>query len=264
MEIALVRAIMRLDAASKRDMSLVDRLNEWYDTKSKLESAERGWKFGPSNLGDCLRKSAHILAGVPQDPLPPETARIFELGRQRGDALEAASKEIWPDAISQMPVSIRAGKFLIHGTCDLWIPSLRTIVDFKTQSTFGFGLLDTEGVSEDYQLQVHAYRDAIGLDLCSRGDNAPIRAVVIYESKDSDARKGIKGGMLKELEVPWTEDLEGRYRSRLKDIEGILEAHEAGTLNPKAYPELPLSQRGQKSWKCRYCSIGEERGGCYK
>lgn len=237
---------------------IAERLNDWYAAKGRRDQAERGFKFGPSNLGSCLRQQAFLLSGMEPLPLAPEAVRTFELGHQRGEALEAACRELWPDAQSQVPIRIPIGQFEIRGTCDLWIPSLRTVVDFKTQATFGFGLLDTEGVSEEYKLQVHAYRDAIAID-----GKAGIRAVLVYEAKDSDARKGIRAQQLKELEVPWTQELEGRYQTRLREIEGMLIRKEQGTLVPKDYPELPLGANGRQSWKCKFCSVGVERGECY-
>jgi len=249
---------------------LVGKLNAWYGAKGQKDTAQRyeergGFKFGPSGIGDCLRKSAWLLSGLEPLPLPPETVRTFELGHQRGEALEAACKEIWPDAQSQVPIRIPLGKFEMTGTCDLWIPSLRTVVDFKTQATFGFGLLDTEGVSEEYQLQIHAYRD--GMSKHAAGESLLVReyrCVLIYEAKDSDARKGIKAQELKELEVPWSQELEDRYQKRLREIEGMLIRQEQETLDPREYKELPLGPKGGKSWKCRFCNVGEERGECYR
>lgn len=243
---------------------IVEHINAWYEKKAKREQAERretygGHKLGPSNLGDCLRKTAWLLSGVEPLPLTPETARTFELGSQRGEALEKACKEIWPDAKSQVPIRIPIGKYEILGTCDLWIPGLLTVVDFKTQAAFGFGLLAEEGVSEEYALQVHAYRAAL-----FPGSAPAIRALVIYEAKDSDPRKSVKAQQLAELEVPWTQALEDKYQARLRELEGILIRREQGNLDPRSYKELPLDSKGKKSWKCRYCSIGEDRGACYR
>ena len=248
---------------------IAEKLNEWYAAKGMQDQARRdeehgGHKLGPSSLGDCLRKQAWLLSGLTPLPLTPENVRTFELGHQRGEALEAACKEIWPDAQSQVPVRIPLGKFELRGTADLWIPSIRTVVDFKTQATFGFALLDTEGVSEEYALQIHAYRHGIDLGGDWASSAKDIRALVVYEAKDSDARKGIKAQSLKELEVPWTEELEERYQRRLMDLEGLLIRKEQGILDPTTIPELPRDAKGYKSWRCRWCSIGEERGGCYK
>jgi hypothetical protein len=252
---------------------IADAIDAWYAEQKE----EREFRISPSSLGDCLRKLAWLQVGMEPFPLSPETRRTFELGHQRGEALEAASKQIWPDARSQVPVRLPAGKFTLTGTADLWIPSLRTLVDFKTVGSYGAGLLSSEGVSEDYKLQVHAYRDGIAeanvyslagdYDEHTKPTKRPetIRSFIVYEAKDSDARKGVKGGQLIELEVPWTEELEERYQTRLREVEGILIRHAQGTLDPTSYPELPLV-KGQKSWKCKhpYCSVGQERGGCYK
>jgi hypothetical protein len=223
-------------------------------------------------MADCLRKLAWLQLGTEPFPLSPETKRTFELGTQRGGTLEDVARAIWPDAQSQVPVKIKLGRFSLEGSADLFVPRLRTLVDFKTIGSFGAGLLSSEGASEDYKLQVHAYRDGLhqALSLGGMDDCCPpiesIRAFIVYEAKDSDARKGVKAGQLIELEVPWTEDLEERYQTRLMELEGMLIRHEQGTLDPLAYPELPLDKKGEKSWKCRhpYCSVGQERGQCYK
>lgn len=245
---------------------ITEAINDWYTTRGKLETAERrekygGHKLGPSNLSDCLRKQAFLLSGMEPEPLTPEALRTFELGHQRGARLEEIAKELWPDARTQLPISIPLGKFKLNGTVDLWIPSLRTVVDFKTIGSFGAGLLSSEGVSEEYALQVHAYRDALMPD---PKPLVPFRCIVMYEAKDSDARKGVKAGQLIEMEVPWTEELETKYQNRLRELEGMLIRREQGNLDPTAYNELPLEPNGKKSWKCKFCSVGEERGGCYK
>jgi len=250
---------------------IADKLDAWY-----IEHQEqRPFRFSPSNLGDCKRKQAWLLSGMEQLPLEAPTLRTFELGHQRGERLEDVCKRIWPDAQSQVHISIKCGKYKLEGTCDLWIPSLKTIIDFKTQSVFGFGLLEAEGVSREYQLQIHAYRHGIfeglaafdGVDvgyspLMDRPQD--IKCLVIYEAKDSDARKGVKAQSLKEIEVPWSEDLDKEYHLAMFRIEGLLIRKEQGNLDPRVIPELPLEKNGKHSWKCRYCPIGEERGECYK
>ena len=264
---------------------IVSALNSYYAQKGVKDTEKRyeergGFTVGPSSLGECGRKIAWLLSGLAPEPLSPETVRTFELGHQRGEALERACKEIWPDAQSQVPVRIPLGKFTLTGTCDLWIPSLRTVVDFKTVGSFGAKMLDKESASEEYKLQMHAYREGIarmlgleplpisGLKAATSG----IRCVLVYEAKDSPMygysdptplTERIRGGTLMELEVPWTDELEERYQARLREIEGLLIRREQGTLDPTKVPELPLGPKGGKSWKCKYCSVGESRGGCY-
>jgi hypothetical protein len=258
---------------------IAQALNEKYRALSAKQEAERPFKFGPSSLGDCMRKQAFLLSGMQGDPISVEQARVFELGHQRGAHLEQLAREIWPDAISQVAVSIPLGKFTLRGTCDLWIPSLLTVVDFKTAGAFGAGLLATEGVSEDYQLQIHAYRDGLASSYLYGSmmpeeavDPSGIRGVIVYEVKDSDARRGVKAGSLIEMEVPWTEALEKRYQDRLLTIEGLMIRHDQGNLDPFQIPPLPL-EKGKKSWKCRvdektgkplYCRVGPIRGRCYE
>lgn len=237
---------------------LIEKLNEAY---AKRE--EETFRLRPSNLGHCHRKLAWILSGIELPPLGSEIRRTFELGAQRGEALEAMAKEVWPDAMAQVPLSIKLGADRLEGTCDLWIPSLSTVVDFKTIATFGFSLLAKEGVSQEYKLQIHAYRQAIfdaGMSMAKHP--AEIKAVVVYEAKDSDSRSGIKAQSLAEIEVPWTIELEKQYQDAILSFESMLIRKRQGTLDPRAYPELPLVN-GAHPWQCRYCPVGETRGECY-
>lgn len=239
---------------------IVERINEFYQASEKNET----FRFRPSGLGDCLRKQAFLLSGMEPFPPSPESLRVFELGHQRGEALERAACEAFRDARSQVPVRIEHGSIVLNGTCDLWIPSLRTIVDFKTVGGFGAGLLATEGVSIDYQLQVHAYRD--GLARAEEMKVRDLRALIVYECKDADSRKGIRSGQLIELEVPWTEELEGKYLDRLDQLGRLSILKDVGQLDPYGVEGLP-----KEHWKCRvgkdgkplYCSIGPERGRCH-
>lgn len=246
---------------------IVERLDEWYRAHGEESRKLEPFRFRPSNLGDCLRKSAHLLLGMEPKALEPENVRTFEKGTQRGERLEEVSRLIWHDSRTQVPVSMRFGpgeKWKIEGTLDLWIPDLDgrpAVVDFKTQATFGFGLLDQEGVIETYALQIHAYRRMAGvLAFCRNVPRESVRAFVVYEAKDSDARKGIKDAKLKELEVPWTDELDAKFLSRLAEVAEIMESHQQIRLDPKKVPEGYV----KGAWQCRHCSIGEERGGCFK
>lgn len=260
---------------------LVEKLNELYLKRAAAEA--QPFRFRPSALGGCLRQQAFLLSGMEPLPNSPESERVFELGHQRGLRLEELLKEAYPDARTQVPVRIPLGKYEITGTADAWIPSLRTVVDFKTAGGFAAGLLAKDGVSVDYQLQVHAYRHAIAIDwafsgdpdalfeLTTRASIAPLcrslRAVIIYECKDSDSRKGIRAGQLIEMEVPWTEGLEEQYQTRLREIEALLIRKDQGTLDPNVVVGLPKSH-----WRCRmeddgttpkYCPVGSIRGKCH-
>ena len=77
---------------------IASKLNEHYARKGVKDTERRyqergGFTVGPSSLGDCLRKTAWLLSGLTPEPLSPETVRTFELGHQRGEALEKACKE---------------------------------------------------------------------------------------------------------------------------------------------------------------------------
>lgn len=245
---------------------IADKLQEHYAALSAKEAAEREKVLGPSSFGDCIRKLAFLVKGD-MEPYPPspESYRVFQLGHQRGDELERIAKELWTDAITQVPVEIACGKHTIKGTADLYIPSLATVVDFKTIGSFGAGLLAKEGPKDDYVLQVHAYRDAIAK---ARGlDPKGVKGVLVYECKDSDARKGVKAGQLIECDVPWTADAEFALKTRLSLLERMLDEKESGELDPLAWTGLPKTH-----WKCRcdgdgrplYCSIGPWRGQCHE
>lgn len=268
---------------------LIERLQEHYRALANAE--HEPFRFRPSGLGSCLREAAFLLGGMEPYPSSPESMRTFELGHQRGLALETACKALWDDCQTQVPITIQAGKYALTGSCDVWIPSQRLLVDFKTIGGYGAGMLSSEGVSEEYQLQIHAYRHGIwqkplqemGVVVDTRAhfndpdvsvpvlgrpkSLADIRCVVVYECKDSDARKGITAGGLIELEVPYSDDLEKRYQARLKELELLLDLKEQGTLDPTLVAGLPKSH-----WRCRmgpndvpkYCRVGSLRGGCHK
>lgn len=264
--------------------SILYRLNEHY-AKLALEDSKRPWIPRPSALGGCLREAAFRLSGMEPYPNSPESMRTFELGHQRGAALEEIAKA-WPFAQTQVEVSIPMGwqhhdfgwepsegrdspkEEYMKGTIDLWLPTERTIVDFKTSGVFGFSM-DYDG---GYDLQLQAYRH--GMLHFFTGDNQPkvlleqIRCVLVYECKDSDARKGVRAGALKEVEVPHTEELEERYQQKLKDIRTMLLLKARGALDPTLVAGMPR-ENGKEHWKCRmkdgmpmYCSIGTVRGKC--
>ena len=87
-------------------------LDEHYAKREAAREREP-FRFRPSNLAGCMRQAAFMLMGMEGDPPAPESLRTFELGHQRGAALEEAAKEIWPDARSQVPISIMAGRRVV-------------------------------------------------------------------------------------------------------------------------------------------------------
>ena len=264
---------------------ILDRIQEHY-AKLALENSKEPWRPRPSNLGGCLREMAHRLSGMEPYPNSPESMRTFELGTQRGAALEEIAKA-WPFAQTQVEVIIDLGfdeaeaaevlmPIAMPGHLDLWLPAERTIVDFKTSGVFGFSMEYDGG----YDLQLQAYRHGIvNMDVSfphwSEGgvgaefhDLSDIRCVLVYECKDSDARKGVRAGALKEVEVPHTEELEERYQRRLKEIRDMLLLKARGQLDPTLVAGMPR-ENGKEHWKCKmrdgmpmYCSIGTVRGKC--
>jgi hypothetical protein len=260
-------------------VNIADRINAAYRAQLLSESAQRGaWWPRASGYGGCLREHAHLLAGFEPRPTSPESERVFELGHQRGARLAQVARTIWPDAVCELEVEIPipGHERPMHGHLDLWIPSERLIVDFKTAGGFKMGLLVTgaEAAGEDYEMQVQAYRHGIVsrvAQLCV-GPNDDlhelhhIKCLLIFEAKDSDARKGVTAGQLVEVEVPHTEELEARFQARMKAIGEMLTAHNSGTLDPKAIPGMPDPS---KHWRCKvkdgrplYCSIGPKVGQC--
>lgn len=262
---------------------IADKLQAAYQAQAADEAAKRTgkpWMPRASGCGGCLREMAHLAAGLTPRPNSPESMRTFELGHQRGAELARRAKEIWPDAELELEVSIPipgTDEFM-RGHLDLWIPSLRTIVDFKTSGSFKMGLLvgGQEGAGDDYEMQLQAYRHGISsaatlhwVDMVHQpmtaAEPSDIKCFLVFEGKDSDARKGITAGQLFELEVPHTEELEARFQARMRAIGEILNAKAAGTLDPTKFPGMP-----PKHWKCsvakdgtpKYCSIGPTIGRC--
>jgi hypothetical protein len=241
---------------------IIEKLNEHYAALPRDP-----FRIRPSGIGGCLREMAFRLAGEEAEPLRPEQARAFELGTQRGEALERAAKAVWPSAETQVAVKIPVGRFVLDGTLDLWLPEERTVVDFKTQATFGFALLYSEGVSPEYMLQIHAYRHGIAIHKGLPVQD--IRALLVYEAKDSDGRKSIRAQDLKEVEVPFTDELERRYQARVKELALLMEMQAQRKLEPGVIGGLQKTN-GKVPWKCReengkalYCSIGPTRGKCF-
>lgn len=250
---------------------IADALNRAYTYPAKVET----WRPRASGVGGCLRAMAHLAAGVTPRPDTPESERVFELGHQRGAELARRAKEIWPDAELELEVEVPLPdtSYRMRGHLDLWIPSLRTIVDFKTAGGFKMGLLakGTEGAGEDYELQLQAYRHGI-VDRTEPwafqgvAQLQDIRCVLVFEAKDSDARNGVTAGQLIEVEVPHTDELEQRFQTRLRALADILRQRDSGTLDPKSYPGMP---NPSGHWRCKekdgrslYCSIGRKVGEC--
>jgi hypothetical protein len=221
-----------------------------------------------------MSEAAWLLSGMEAEPRTPESLRLLELGTQRGEALERVARECWPDAEVQVTVKVPTPWGEMPGTVDLWIPSLRTIVDFKTAGAYSMGLVVSgEKQDEGYALQLNAYRHGIIRSIISTAQSAmligpqDVRTVLVYEAKVSDARKGVTAGMLHEVEVPYTVELEDRYQARLAEIHKLLLAQGAGSLRP----DDAVGVYGTKQeWRCKlsmagkplYCSIGPVRGRC--
>ena len=259
---------------------IVEKLNAAYSVDAQLD-AQQAWYPRPSGLGGCLREYAWRMSGAEAEPRTPESMRLLELGHQRGEELERRCKALWPDAETQVKVEIPAPWGTMKGTVDLWIPSLRTIVDFKTAGAYSMGLVVSgEKEDEGYALQLNAYRHGISclksvvslpeFSHPTRSLNLEdIRTVLVYEAKDSDARKGVTAGMLHEVEVPYTAALEAAYLTRMQAIWTLLQNQRSGSLQPLDVGGMPRDSKGRESWKCRmkdgkplYCSIGTIRGCC--
>ena len=253
---------------------IADKINELYSAQA-AEEARGLWFPRPSGLGGCMREMAWRLAGAEAEPRTPEAVRLLELGTQRGEELERRCKLIWPDAETQVKVQIPTPWGSMPGTVDLWIPSLRTIVDFKTAGAYSMGLIVAgEKEDEGYALQLNAYRHGIAHKESFGVPNSPelfsagkIRTVLVYEAKDSDARKGVTAGMLHEVEIPYTSELETKYQARLKEISLLLQIGK--DLDPTLIAGMP-PEKGKPHWRCRlskdnkplYCSVGPIRGQC--
>lgn len=250
---------------------IADKLNELYSAQA-AEEAKDAWYPRPSGLGGCLREAAWRLSGASAEARTPEAVRLLELGTQRGEELERRAKACWPDAETQVRVEIPTPWGSMPGTVDLWIPSLRTIVDFKTAGAYSMGLIVAgEKEDEGYALQLNAYRHGIN-ELLRESELtlSTTRTVLVYEAKDSDARKGVTAGMLHEVEVPYSAELEDKYQARLKELALLLELSGKGQLDPSIVTGMPNDSKGKPHWRCRmnkdnkplYCSVGPIRGRC--
>jgi hypothetical protein len=247
-------------------MSIAGKLNELYSVQAKAET-QNAWIPRPSGLGGCMREAAWLLSGAEREPRSPESMRVLELGSQRGAELAKRAKEIWPDAELEKEVTIPVPWGTMKGHIDLWIPSELLIVDFKTAGAYAMGLVASgEKQDEGYALQLNAYRHGIAdlFDWQARSTTlADTRTILVYEAKDSDARKGVTAGMLVEQEIPYTAELEDAYQARLRHIFVIL-----GKLSEPS--DVPGVYGTKQEWRCKcakdgrplYCSIGPTRGAC--
>jgi hypothetical protein len=212
--------------------------------------------------------------------------RIFELGHQRGQELgqrlktafsdavicdcDSANWECAPECATTIQIPTPWGN--MSGHFDAWVPSLRTIVDFKTAGNYSMGKVLGGEEDERYALQLNAYRHGIMekyepvISLY-----ADIRTILVYEAKDSDARKGVAAGMLHEVEVPYTPALEEAYQAKLKAWAILLDLKRNGSLQPLDISGVFNEGKGGKPhWRCsmdkegkpKYCSIGPIRGQC--
>lgn len=241
-----------------------------------------------SALGDCPRKLAALLSGLEPAPLSARTLRIFELGTDRGVALashlssaldlehDSTEREVWiPTAIAgeegqrivralearfgstDPSVRVHDEQLQIRARIDLLIPlsdaQSVAVIEVKTKGSYGFKLLEKEGVEQAYSAQVLG--QVLGL---AREGLHVERATVLYEDKDTQALAALdvdvsaqaledfRTGTLHEVEqvlrlAPWTEF----ERAPAVHVERAL----AGGV--KALP-----------WQCNYCSIGPARGKC--
>ena len=243
---------------------IADKLNAAYSAQA-AEEAKQPWFPRPSALGGCLREAAFLLSGAAREPRSPESMRVLELGNQRGAELARRAQRIWECAEAEREVFIPTPWGEMRGHIDLWLSDVKTIVDFKTAGAYSMGLVVSgEKQDEGYALQLNAYRHGIhamlGIPL------AEIRTVLVYEAKDSDARKGVTAGMLVEQEIPYSEGLEAAYGSRLNQIAMLMQRD----LDPKIVGGMS-KENGKPHWRCKlhkdgktplYCSIGPIRGNC--
>ena len=250
---------------------IVEKLNALYAEQARAETSQ-AWRPRPSALGGCMREAAWLLSGAEREPRTPESLRLLELGTQRGEELERRARLAWPDAEVQVPVSIPVPWGVMEGTVDLWIPSLRCIVDFKTAGAYSMGLVVSgEKQDEGYALQLNAYRHGIVGSEIDVEYLASVRTILVYEAKDSDARKGVTAGMLHEVEIPYAAALEDLYASRLQQWKTLLDSLDSGSLRPTDVAGVFRdSKDGKPNWRCRmskegkplYCSVGPLRGQC--
>lgn len=256
---------------------------------ANLPKDRSDWPITPSSFGACPRRLALALEGVPMAPPGPESARVFELGHQRGAALaEALSSRVlsqdaeWPawvpiglfgdealrvydkahEYFPGAPVHLRDGQLFIEGAADHVIHHNRahvTLIDYKTAGGYGFGKLATDGVSIEYAIQVWAYRSSL-LEIYETVD-----AFLVYECKDTNAAKGHVGGEIKAMRVEG-QDVEHAYEVTLSKIRRIL-VEWATKGHAQVSPPYDIGGKSGRAkelpWQCNFCPIGPVIGECY-
>lgn len=168
----------------------------------------------------------------------------------------------WPEAGKTYRLQGKPGgeseqTFEVLGTMDLLLEG-RTVVDFKSSSSYGFGLLEREGPKEEHVVQVMAYMHGL-----LREDNqAGVGGILVYLAKDADARRGHVGGQLRAFDVSLDDEEHALAYSRaLARIRDVLRGWVEGR-GEMIEPSVERSGRWLP-WQCNYCSVGPLAGGCW-
>lgn len=111
--------------------------------------------LGPSDLGGCRAKMAHVFMETPREErvTPPWAAFI---GTWVGEGLENAYVASRPSSRKQVPIEVELPSGdKTHGTADILDPDLNAIIDFKSRD--GLTSVKHDGAPFKHKAQVMIY-----------------------------------------------------------------------------------------------------------
>ena len=268
---------------------ILDAINGAYIKRKR----QPGMPLRPSSLGACDLKNALLFDAVGRAPRSPESLRVLERGTQRDEALSQALKEgidspvltqqrLWipiPEiqgeeaediarVLATERVQVRpyghVNCLWYSGSADAILVALGPegedwLLDWKTAGSYGFVLqTEKDGPSEEYVAQLDTYAWAWEIQTGQRP-----RVALIFESQDSDARKGIVGGELRavELEPEHTMHVGRLARERMTAVLRAWRRGETFTVKPTV--PGPSPQAGNLDWRCCYCDVGPQVCGAW-
>jgi CRISPR/Cas system-associated exonuclease Cas4 (RecB family) len=205
----------------------------------------------------CLRK-AYYTRTEESRPQFPSDRMYMVLGTMTHQILENSDHAIW----AEVPVQIKLGHHALYGTVDVYSPTLRRVVDYKTTRSikpWGLPYGEHEEQVKIYTLMLRAmglpvlsaaiqYIDLSGpskCPYCKQGTLSPGNTTFTCRNcgKDFDNDRLHNGAALYEVELDDKElcEIEQALKARLETLDHAL-----------AEKDPPPAEPG---WLCRYCTF---------
>lgn len=220
--------------------------NQEADKKERAEREDAGKYWYPSQLGACDRRNVLQHAGVEAIPFEDRTLRLFWLGNQIHEALQAS----FPFKVVGHELKFRNEEYKVSGRLDTLaeVEGILESVEYKSvhDKKFAYG-----GLPE----QSHVFQ--VGCSLiwpASLPDGTllplPERGRIVYWSKN-DAR-------IEEYIVDASEELSAAVKAEFVRLESLYQRYVADGTLPDALPLAQKKVRGKTvevvDWRVNYCN----------